>query len=86
MVYNLEQLERLAANPHFHMSPELQQQLEAYRNGDYKKVKKSATKKGVYGADGLNESGPVKHSTTFKKHNPELEEEKTDGGETTNRN
>jgi hypothetical protein len=59
----IEQLLQLVSNPYYIMSTNELKQLEDYNNKQYEKSKNTI----------------VKHSTSFKIHNPNLKEEKVNG-------
>lgn len=60
---NYETLEKLAKNPHYKLSKKQVEQLEKYRAERYLPPVRHST------------SVP-KHSTSFREHNPKLEEQK----------
>lgn len=66
---------RLSKNPNYKLSPEQIQQLEDYRNEQFK---------------GKNKNKVVRHSTKFGKHNPSIPQEDevrkdSNGGKQTSR-
>lgn len=71
-----EQLERLAKNPYYKLNQQQLEELEEYRRQRYQPPATHSKK-------------PIKHSTSFTKHNPKLEEEEMTDESTesrTNRN
>lgn len=69
-MHTLATLERLSRNPHYKMTKKQLEELEKYRAEQFKQ---------------RNQGKPVKHNTSFVKHDPNLEEEKgSHAGKSTN--